>query len=240
MGPNKLYAQAIYGEEPKTMDELAHAVIKILDEHQERRQRREGRKLVMTVSPKARCVGLAWQVHKSDLVSNSHSSPEGFKQNWGGHGDKDGIPNGYPGWQGRVWVRYIKEEGYSFGSEPFNRTLTHTGTGGGGSYSGIWEKVSMARFQRYGHKRSPDIYPEICCFSWDFKIFDADWPLVTENIMTEHEKAVIWATLNNSAGPMTPTHKFVWEDPATKAADEAFIAECKEVQNATSKTESYA
>lgn len=34
-------------------------------------------------------------------VSNSHNSPRGYKRNWGGRGDKDGIPRGYPGWSGR-------------------------------------------------------------------------------------------------------------------------------------------
>lgn len=34
-------------------------------------------------------------------VRNSHNSPKGYKQNWGGHSDKDGIPRGYPGWSGR-------------------------------------------------------------------------------------------------------------------------------------------
>jgi hypothetical protein len=130
-----------------------------------------------------------------------------------------------------VWVRYEKEQGYSFGSDPFRRTLTHTGTGGGGSYNGPWSEVSTARFHRFSHNRGPNTYPEIHCFSWDFKIFDADWPEVTANIVDAFEKEIVWATLNNKHVPGQPTHKFLWEDPATKAADEAFIAECKELQN---------
>jgi hypothetical protein len=222
MGPNKEYARSIYGDEPRTMDELAHAVMKVLNEYQERRRHREGRKYVTTTSPKARCVGLAWQLTHSDHISNSHSSPEGFSQNWG---NREGIPTGYPGWGGRVWVRFAEQTGYSFGSDPFSRTLTHVGTGGGGSYNGPWTKVSTARFHRYGHSRDPSVYPYICCFSWDFRIYDADWPLVTENIMTEYEKAIVWATLNNDVKPLTPRHSFQWDDEETKLADEAFMLE---------------
>ena len=43
----------------------------------------------------------------SDCVSNSHNSPKGYKQNWCGQGDAEGIPKGYPGWQGS-WKGSIK------------------------------------------------------------------------------------------------------------------------------------
>ena len=224
MGPNKKYAQNIYGAEPTTMDEMGFAIIKVLNEHVERRVDRKGK---LTTSDKVKCVGLAWEITHSDMVSNSHSSPEGYPQNWGGYKDKDGVPRGYPGWSGRVWVRYEKQSGYSWGSDPFNRALAHTGTGGGGSYSGIWEKVSSARYHRFGHLREPGMYPEIHCFSWDFRIFDADWPLVMEHVLANHEKEVMWATLNNQPRPRSLTHKFLWQDPATVEADAAFIAECQ-------------
>jgi hypothetical protein len=222
MGPNKLYAQSIYGAEPKTMDELGPAIIQILNQHSE--VRISGKK--RTESAKARCVGLSWQLRHSDHVSNSHSNPEGFPSNWEG---KDGLPTGYPGWSGRVWVRYVREEGYSFGSDPFRRALFHTGTGGGGSYNGPWEGVSSARWHRYGHKRGADMYPEICCYSWDCRVYDTDWPEITANIMDAYEKECMWATLNNRSLPASPSHHFLWEDPDTKAADEAFMKECKNV-----------
>lgn len=38
----------------------------------------------------------------SDCVSNSHYSPKGYRRNWGGDGDKHGIPRGYPGWSGQL------------------------------------------------------------------------------------------------------------------------------------------
>lgn len=38
------------------------------------------------------------------VVSNSHNSPTGYKQNWGG---KDELPRGYPGWSGQ-WSGHVK------------------------------------------------------------------------------------------------------------------------------------
>ena len=224
MGPNKKYAQSIYGNEPSTMDELAHAVIKVINCHQEHRVSARGK---LTSSPKAQCVGLSWRVTHSDHVSNSHSSPEGYPQNFM---RKEGVPTGYPGWTGRVWVRYRKEEGYSFGSDPFRRTLTHTGTGGGGSYDGPWKEVSSARFHRYGHNRGKDTYPEINCYSWDFRIYDVDWPIVSLNIITEYEKERTWAILANKPMPSPPIHSFTWEDPEIVVADAQFLKECKEMK----------
>jgi hypothetical protein len=142
---------------------------------------------------------------------------------------KEGIPTGYPGWSGRVWVRYATEEGYTFGGDPFTQSLTHTGTGGGGSYWGPWETVCHHRYVRHGHRTSPDIYPEVNCFSWDYKIFDADWPELTANIINEFEKARVIAILQEKPIPDMRRHKFLWEDAATKEADEAFIRECKEL-----------
>lgn len=225
MGPNKLYAKAFYGDEPATMDELGSAIIKVLNQFSE--VRISGKK--RTESPKARCVGLSWDLRHSDLVSNSHSSPEGFSQNWRA---EEHLPRGYPGWSGRIWVRYAKEEGYTFGSDPFRRTLVHTGTGGYGGYNGPWESVMANRYQRYGHKRGADLFPDIMAYSWDCRVFDADWPVITENIISEYEKECMWATLNNKHTPPAPRHSFVWEDPETRAADDAFIAEWDDIKKA--------
>jgi hypothetical protein len=64
-------------------------------------------------------------------VSNSHSAPRGKKTNWCGSRDKDGIPNHYPGWQGRIAFQLSHNVGFS--SDIFKRTGIHTGSGGGGS-----------------------------------------------------------------------------------------------------------
>ena len=223
MGPNKLYAQAIYGSEPTTMDELGPAIIQILNQHSEIRISGKNR----IESPKTRCVGLSWDLTHHDHVSNSHSGPEGFPQNFM---RKEGVPTGYPGWSGRVWVRYVRQDGYSFGSDPFRRALFHTGTGGGGSYNGPWEQVSHLRYKRYGHQRGANMYPEICCFSWDCRMYDSDWPDITANLLGQYEKECMWATLNDKPLPSPLKHRFLWEDPDTKAADLAFIQECSTIK----------
>lgn len=222
MGPNKLYAKAIYGDEPKTMEEMAWAVIKVIDEHRDRRVSGTSRRPVYTESPKVECVGFSWQVTHSDHVSNSHSNPEGYPSNFGG---KPGVPTGYPGWTGRVWVRYKHEQGYTFGSDPFSRTLTHTGTGGAGGYRGPWEEISTARWRRFGNDvHGDDVFAPVKCYSWDFRIYDYDWPEVTASVVKQYEKDCVWAVLNNSPVPNQINHYFLWEDPAQKALDQAFLA----------------
>ena len=217
---NKEYAKSIYGTEPQSMDELGFAVIKVLNEHRERSISGTGKKRVYKESPKVQCVGLSWRVTHSDSVSNSHSGPEGYPQNFG---RKEGVPTGYPGWSGRVWVRYKQERGYTFGSDPFRQALVHTGTGGGGSYNGPWSEISNTRFQRFKHSNSDDIFAPVACFSWDFRIFDYDWPEVTANVIEEYEKSCVWASLTNLPQPTHPSHIFLWEDPEQKALDKAFL-----------------
>jgi hypothetical protein len=226
---NKSYAQGIYGDEPTTMDELAKAVIKVINEFQHNRLSKVGRKTVITPGPKAKCIGFSWDVVHYDSVSNSHNSPEGYPDNFM---QKPESPKGYPGWYGRVWVRYETEKNFCFSSDTFKRTLTHTGTGGFGSYNGPWAKVATARYNRLGHiNQGTDAYPGIMCYSWDFKIFDYDWPLITEVI--EHEKATVWAHLNDKPEPARPHHRFHWEDPKTVEADHAFMLECERIREET-------
>lgn len=64
----------------------------------------------------------------SPTVSNSHCAPRGKKTNWGGEGDKNGIPRSYPGWQGRISFQLSHDIG--FGSDVFRRSGMYTGTGG--------------------------------------------------------------------------------------------------------------
>jgi hypothetical protein len=110
--------------------------------------------------------------------------------------------------------------------------LTHTGTGGGGAYNGPWAHVSNVRFHRLGYDNSTNVFAPVACYSWDFRIFDYDWPEVTANIINEYEKACVWATLQNKTPPSEPTHRFLWEDPVQKALDEEFLAVVAEKQHA--------
>lgn len=192
-----------FSREPTTMDELAQLVIDITDHKVKKHQ--------------VRVVGFAWNLGRSSSVSNSHNSPEGYPQNWGG---KKGLPDGYPGWQGRVWIRYSPSCLPSFGSDPIRHTLTHTGTGGGGTYNGPWELINATRFKYLGNRSlNRDIYPEINCYSWDYKIFDYDWPLIAE----AYEKDKVWSILSEQKPNLSPHHQFKWTDPEVEEADLRFI-----------------
>lgn len=217
--PFKQNILKVYGREPETMDELARCVIHMIESQEngdvfDRKKR---------VEPKFyKVLGFAWDIAYSSHVSNSHSSPEGYPQNWG---RKEGLPTGYPGWTGRVWIRY-SEECRSSGSSPFPKTLTHTGTGGFGGYNGPWEVISAQRFKRYSQlRRVPkDAYPEIKCYSWDYRFYDLDWPELARWV----EKQMMWAEL--SGQPWQNRHRFEWTDPEILAADAAFIAECATIK----------
>ena len=112
----------VYGREPTTLDELAECVIKVIDRQ----------------TPVA---GFVWHIRHDTSVSNTHDCPIDGVTNWGGRDQNR--PFGYPGWEGRVWIRY-KSDKETWGSDPFRATLTHTGAGGWGSYDGPWQKISRA------------------------------------------------------------------------------------------------
>lgn len=80
-------------------------------------------------------------------ISNSHNSPDGYKQNWAGRKTVEGIPTGYPGWCG-VWEGDIeildsceiaqKNSHFStltgtWSSSIMNVWYIQTGTGSGGT-----------------------------------------------------------------------------------------------------------
>jgi hypothetical protein len=200
----------IYGRDPATLDELARCVIAVIESQMNRDSfaSRNGRG-----TRPYRVLGFAWDIGHGEMISNSHSSPEGLPQNWGA---KDHLPKGYPGWSGRVWIRY-DEEPRSWGSTPFERTLTHTGTGGAGGYSGPWEGISSARFRRYGHSNKKGAYPEINCYSWDYRFYEADWPALAKWV----DQQKVWSIL--SGKPWQNRHRFNWTDPETLERDTAFI-----------------
>jgi hypothetical protein len=122
----------------------------------------------------------------SDSVSNSHSRPHNGVENWGGR-VKD-APRGYPGWTGRVewlvaWPQefdgiYLGGDLFSRGSFRSGRQRAHTGTGGGG---GMF----------YSKKHECDVQK----FSYDFRIYAADWP----GMDRFREKQRMWDILNKKA-----------------------------------------
>lgn len=192
--------------EPKSLDELALTVIRVIETYSETPRAR----------PKARVVGFAWDIHYGD-VSNTHECPVGGETNWGGR-DED-KPQSYPGWRGRVWIRYANERkgGFGFGSDPFRITLTYPGTGGWGDYDGPFKKISTARFRRYGHRHDPECYPEPQIYSWDYRFFAADWPGLSD----WREREIVLAALKGRSP--SNHHRFEWWDPLTRDQDDQFL-----------------
>jgi hypothetical protein len=193
MNDIKKQAKSIYIHEPRSMDSLGFCLIKLLDNRLHRDD--------------AKCIGIKWVVSHSEHVSCTHAAPAGKPTNLLSTKDH---PTNYPGWVGRVWVRYSKDI-HRFGSDPFSGSLTHTGTGGSGDYSGPWSHLFEKR-------------NDIKIFSWDFKIFDEDWPLLRE--IKKHKNEQFLAKLEDR-NPETLKHNFFWEDYRAKKADQKFITRMK-------------
>ena len=195
-------AVKIYGKEPSTLDELAERVMAVINYTSRNK------------SP-VKVVGFSWSIIHSTQVTNSHYAPINRETNWSG--DKFNVPTGYPGWKGRVWIRFNKDPD-GFSSDFFPATLTYPGTGGAGAYNGPWSAICSAWYQTSKGNKKSIKYPEPECRSWDYKFFNSDWPMLTEG----YEKQRVWDILNDRDTAI-PTHNFLWEDPEIKAADELFM-----------------
>jgi len=212
----QLLIRNIYGKEPETLDEIAEACIAVIN---------------ATDS----VLGFAWDIKYDKAVSNSHYAPIAGVTNWGGRNEAAKGVRNYPGFSGRVWIRYADENEETFGSSGnFTKTLTYPGSGGWGAYEGIWAPICSASYQSQTPRRpgqrgpSKRKYPEPRCFSWDFRIFLTDFPLYAEKfnaIMDTFNQEVEWDLLKSRHihSTFALTHRFAWEDPDTKAADDAFI-----------------
>ncbi len=200
--PQKQRILNIYGKEPSTYDELAHCVIAVANSN--------------SANEEIHVVGFAWNIVYSDNISNYHNAPLGKETNRSGHED---VPRGYPGFSGRVWIRYSRAPN-GWGSDSLQSTLTYPGTGGGGAYGGIWRNISNQRYKR----SKSDIFVEKChCYGWDYKIFLEDWPLIGQYIGVKHT----WDILQN--GKRSPiAHQFEWNDPDTLEDDIIFLQQLED------------
>ena len=191
----------ICGKEPETLDELATFAMKVINEQNFK---------------KCSVVGFAWDLNFGN-VRNTHSRPINGVENWSGR-DKS-LPTSYPGWNGRVWIRYSNDGLPGGGYDPFSATLTYPGTGGGGAYNGPWVNIRNIHYQRYKHTRPVGMYKRPECFSWDYRIYLSDWPAILANV----EKQQIIDKLSGKSTSLS--HKFLWEDSKQTEEDAAFIAE---------------
>ena len=134
--------------------------------------------------------------------------PDHIQENWW---RKKDVPDGYPGYQGRVWIRYRhKPQGFK-SSDNFRETLTYPGTGGGGGYDGPWQHISSLRWQNKD--------PGIAVYSWDYHFFLSDFPELAKSL--EQEK------LMNILSNVTPDqhHTYHQEHPDIVHEDSIYLYE---------------
>lgn len=189
----------IIGNEPDNMDDLARSVMKV-------------------ISFRTPILGFAWNVRHGD-VSNTHYCPESGVTNWGGRNSK--VPRSYPGWTGRVWIRYAPHKKDIFGSDSFSQTLTYPGTGGGGCYDGPFKEVYNTFWKRFLRDRKSATYPEPDIYSYDYRFFDDDWPLIGSMVSQQKMLGKL------SGKQVILHHMFEWQDPDTVKKDQEFIEECR-------------
>lgn len=154
----------------------------------ERVGKKLGRGKNAVVMPCPKLLKLDLRMTWNNCVSNSHSSPHDGQTNWSGHETKNGVPEGYPGWQGSAkWVAawpeelegiYLASDLFARGTFRTGRQRAHTGTGGGGG--GHFNK----EFNTYC--QSP---------SYEFKLFASDWP----GMARYYEKQKMWNALKEVA-----------------------------------------
>ena len=213
--PKQQFIKDTYGKEPESLDEIAQACIAVIDK-----------------VCKSSVIGFAWNVAYERNVSNSHNGPVAGHSNFGGRNSKANGVRSYPGFYGRVWIRFTGAGEFMSLSDHFEKTLTYTGSGGGGAYDGLWSEVCSAAY-RSRNKNGMHNYPEPHCFSWDYRFFASDFLGIQDTIVAEiaaHELAedekYIWAELNTEyykRKEFALRHRFEWENPTVKEADAAFI-----------------
>lgn len=194
--PRKQHVLEVYGREPQSLDELAECVIKVIDQQ-------------------VPVLGFKWDIRKGN-VGNTHDCPLDGVTNWGGR--EEGAPRSYPGWEGRVWIRYAKKtDGWS---DVFDRTLTHPGKLGGGSYSGPWQALSTAvyKINQYRHLAKKKALPEPEIYSWDYRFFDSDWSELYNTKL-----------LDVLAGVNMHHHTYAWEAEGIAEQDEKVFDMFKEL-----------
>lgn len=194
----------IWGREPQDLDDLAECCIAVLNSQPAARNGRSN-------GQRVKVVGLRWDIRFQESVSNTHECPIDGVTNWGGR--TEGAPRGYPGWMGRVWVRYAdKFDGWS--SDPLRATLTYPGTGGFGGYNGPWERLYHCWYEARGRKRGSKVdWPEPQIFSWDYRFFQQDFPALGA--------LRVWDILADRSTDQR--HAFFWGDPETQAQDQEFL-----------------
>jgi hypothetical protein len=216
MHPQKQKVIDIFGKDPASLQELAECTIAVIN-HTLANSKDETRPVHV--------VGFKWEIRYDKKVSNSHYAPLSGTTNWGGR-KSEGTPLGYPGWQGRVWIRFSVGP-HLFGSNGFRQTLTYPGTGGWGADDGPWKHISSMFYRKYGSRPGKNTAINgPACYSWDYRFFEDDFPALRQ----WREKQELFPALQNQK--WNDTHIFEWNDPATVEADNMFLQLLKEEADA--------
>jgi hypothetical protein len=189
-----------FGKDPETLDEFFECLKALIQSNLD------------VYESEISIIGLGMAISYTDSVRNNHVSPIGKPTNCNRY---DPLPLGYPGFSGRIWVRYDKTI-LSFGDRPLENTLTHTGTGGFGTYDGPWEKVSNIHWKTYGIS---NYNTRPVCYSWDWRFFLEDWPRLQNKI----QKEAIFKILQSKNSKLKYEKHWLRED--YEKLDELFIYE---------------
>lgn len=212
-----------YGTEPSTFQEVFDSVIAVTNG------------IFKQSDSESRLVGLAWDLKYADSVSNSHSSPVTGVSNWGGR--IEGARRGYSGMEGRVWARYSANPRGA--SNALNQSCLQTGSGGSGTYDGLWSQVSSQHYtmtcnimdddsikgivkpddRYYSNKNRACDYLGIThtlyLYSWGGHFFLPDFPVLEEEI----DNQLISDKITGNE-PMKYHSKLSWTHEGADAVDE--------------------
>lgn len=126
-------------------------------------------------------VGISFKVSKGNIGA-THNAPVGERTGWGKN------MKTFPGWRGRIWLRFYREpKGDSMMSHDyFSRTLTHAGSGGGGDYDSPWKRTNEIWHRRFWSTESRDYIHKLAndsgylhrpnLWGWTFHFYEQDWP----------------------------------------------------------------
>lgn len=118
----------------------------------------------------------------------------------------------FPGWQGRVWVRFDAHSDIGSDVSRYLRSADlHTGTGGFGSYNGPW--TSLYHLWHHNHDVLKD-WPEPRVYSWDCTLFQDDFVDICNGMDTIRA----FAALSGESSEWNRS-EFWWEDPALEQQD---------------------
>lgn len=164
--------------------------------------------------------GFSWEIRLYNSVSNIHEAPQQGVRNFTQHPD---LPTGYPGFRGRVWIRYADDRPKHLpGSQPFRGTLTYTGTGGTGSYNGPWRKT-RSLWRKYSEILQAE-FPKPAVYSWNYRFFLDDWPTLKKRV----EQQQIMSALTGESE--RAIFRYLWEDPDYVEQDRRMMEKIKETE----------